>query len=256
MQDINVNSAEFNLAQDIVRFSNPLHKALYRRIQTEKAILPFELLGRTLAYNPYPPRFKEVFSGLESIRAICISCFDYEHLEKICAFNANLIILDVARDEEAKPRCEGLECVGYLRHYTNALIVIKDCFIDSYQVLQAVVYGADGVMFNTESIALKELLAFAFRLGLMAFVEVTNLKEIKQAVLAKAEGFYLPNECFEELHPIIPKRKCLCTNIKERYCLESNQSESDIAHLFDLGVPSKSLQATRADFAFAHIEVI
>ena len=185
-----------------------------------------------------------------------ISCFDYEHLEKICAFNANLIILDVARDEEAKPRCEGLECVGYLRHYTNALIVIKDCFIDSYQVLQAVVYGADGVMFNTESIALKELLAFAFRLGLMAFVEVTNLKEIKQAVLAKAEGFYLPNECFEELHPIIPKRKCLCTNIKERYCLESNQSESDIAHLFDLGVPSKSLQATRADFAFAHIEVI
>ena len=33
-------------------------------IESQKEILPFDLLGRSLSYNPYPPRFFEVFPTL------------------------------------------------------------------------------------------------------------------------------------------------------------------------------------------------
>lgn len=216
------------------RFSSPKAlestSALAYRIQREQELLPFDLLGRSLSYNPYPPRFKEIFPTLDSPRGLLVKGFVFDELESIVAHihahKAQIIVLDMARDSSANPSGEGLECIGYLRHYTNALIVLKDSFIDPYQILQAVVYGADGVVLDSSSKRHKELLGFAFRLNCMSFCVITTLREIKQAVLAKTEGFFIDDGVYDEFATLLPKSKCIC-------------------HL----VPKdKDYRATRADF--------
>lgn len=200
------------------RFSSPKAlestSALAYRIQREQELLPFDLLGRSLSYNPYPPRFKEIFPTLDSPRGLLVKGFVFDELESIVAHihahKAQIIVLDIARDSSANPSGEGLECIGYLRHYTTALIVLKDSFIDPYQILQAVVYGADGVVLDSSSRGHKALLEFAFRLNCMSFCVIATLKEIKQAVLAKTEGFFIDDGVYDEFATLLPKSKCIC----------------------------------------------
>ncbi|MDL0080635.1 hypothetical protein NYG90_07830 [Helicobacter sp. XJK30-2] len=200
------------------RFSSPKvlesTSALAARIHFEQELLPFDLLGRSLSYNPYPPRFKEIFPTLDSPRGVLVKGFVFDELESIIATlqtqRANIIVLDLARDSEANPSGEGLECIGYLRHYTNALIVLKDSFIAPYQILQAVVYGADGIVLDRDSKGHKELLEFAFRLNCMGFYMIKTLKDIKSAVLAKAQGVFVDDSVYDELVSLIPQSKCIC----------------------------------------------
>ena len=42
-------------------------------IQSQKEILPFDLLGRSLSYNPYPPRFFEMFPMLCNLDFVMIN---------------------------------------------------------------------------------------------------------------------------------------------------------------------------------------
>ncbi|MGX3043905.1 hypothetical protein [Helicobacter sp. T3_23-1056] len=217
-------------------------------IESQKEILPFDLLGRSLSYNPYPPRFFEIFptlldsvsldsasldsTSLDStspfldstllgkLCALQIRAFDFAdfaHLQShINAKNVKIIFLDIARDSVAKPSGEGLECISYLRHYTDSLIVLKDCFLDSYQILQAVVFGADALCFSHFSLQsrLKELVDFASHLGLASLLESQNLADIKNGIFAKVSGFYLLEKCFGELASLIPKRKIICADVE------------------------------------------
>lgn len=222
-------------------------------IESQKEILPFDLLGRSLSYNPYPPRFFEVFptlldsvslgstflysTSLDStfldsaspfldstllgkLCALQIRAFDFAdfaHLQShINAKNVKIIFLDIARDSRAKPSGEGLECISYLRHYTDSLIVLRDCFLDSYQILQAVVFGADAVCFSHFSLQsrLKELVDFASHLGLASLLESQNLADIKNGIFAKVSGFYLLEKCVSELASLIPKRKIICADME------------------------------------------
>ena len=225
-------------------------QAIKSQIEREKSLFPYEMLGRSLSYNPYPPRFKELFPALESARAICVKGFDFAKLEQIVAQEADIIVLDLARGADGAPSGEGLECVGYLRHYTGALIVLRDCFVDAYQVLQAVVYGADGVILDSRGAGLKECVARAFSLGLMAFVEARDARDVKNGMLAKAEGFYLPGDVFDELCSIVPKRKCICTDLDSR--LESGLDASKV-DLDSHALNSRLSLESKADFAFVSI---
>ena len=214
-------------------------------IKSQEEILSFDLLGRSLSYNPYPPRFREIFPTLslsksfettpkkslidlkkssknttkndtkqmpKTLRVQAFSFIDLAHLQ---SQNAKIIVLDIARDSRANPRAEGLECISYLRHYTDALIIVQDCFICLYQVLQALVYGADALLFSHLSPKgkLKELIDFASRLGLVSLLESTSLREIKEGIFAKVDGVYLPKDCVE-LVKYIPKRKIICIGAK------------------------------------------
>lgn len=214
-------------------------------IKSQEEILPFDLLGRSLSYNPYPPRFREIFPTLslsksfettpkkslidlkkssknttkndtkqmpKTLRVQAFSFIDLAHLQ---SQNAKIIILDIARDSRANPRAEGLECISYLRHYTDALIIVQDCFICLYQVLQSLVYGADALLFShlSPKSKLKELIDFASHLGLVSLLESTSLREIKEGIFTKADGIFLPKDCIE-LVKYIPKRKIICTDAK------------------------------------------
>ncbi len=195
-------------------------KALHYHIQSQKDFMSFEMLGRSLAYNPYPPRFSVDFKNLESKVTHFIKAFDFENLESIIKLQSDIIILDMARDSSAKACGEGLECIGYLRHYTKALILLKDVFIDPYQILQAVVYGADGVILSLDSMMQKENIELSYKLGLQSFVEVSTQAQITKAIFNKAQGFFIQSEFFSQLVGIIPKRKLIIT--QESAMIDSN----------------------------------
>lgn len=234
-----------NFSQSFNADSLPFLEAM---IKSQEEILPFDLLGRSLSYNPYPPRFREIFPTLslskspeklptkslidlrkssknnqkndtkdtkQMPKTLRVQAFSFVDLAHFQSQNAKIIILDIARDSRANPRAEGLECISYLRHYTDALIIVQDCFICLYQVLQALVYGADALLFSHLSPKgkLKELIDFASHLGLVSLLESTSLREIKEGIFAKADGVYLPKDCVE-LVKYIPKRKIICIDAK------------------------------------------
>lgn len=227
-----------NFSQNFNADSLPFLEAM---IKSQEEILPFDLLGRSLSYNPYPPRFREIFPTLsfsksfettptksltdlkkssknnakQMPKTLRVQAFSFVDLANLQSQNAKIIVLDIARDSRANPRAEGLECISYLRHYTDALIIVQDCFICLYQVLQALVYGADALLFSHLSPKgkLKELIDFASHLGLVSLLESTSLREIKEGIFAKADGIYLPKDCVE-LVKYIPKRKIICIDTK------------------------------------------
>ena len=213
---------------------------LHKLLESQKEILPFDLLGRSLAYNPYPPRFLEIFptlhrdckQDLKPCKALYIQSFNFTDLATIAAQNSKIIVLDIARDKNANPLREGLECIGYLRHYTDSLIIVRDCFMEHYQILQALVYGADALLFNRfcPKGALGQNVDFASHLGLVSLLESITLRDIKDGIFAKVSGFYLPSECFSELISIIPKRKIICADVS---CVK-NQDRGK--HNVDFGV--------------------
>lgn len=227
-----------NFSQSFNADSLPFLKAM---IKSQEEILPFDLLGRSLSYNPYPPRFREIFPTLslsksfetpptkslidlkkssknnpkQMPKTLRVQAFSFVDLAHLQSQNAKIIVLDIARDSRANPRAEGLECISYLRHYTDALIIVQDCFICLYQVLQALVYGADALLFSHLSPKgkLKELVDFASHLGLVSLLESTSLREIKEGIFAKVDGVFLPKDC-AELVKYIPKRKIICIDTK------------------------------------------
>lgn len=227
-----------NFSQSFNADSLPFLEAM---IKSQEEILPFDLLGRSLSYNPYPPRFREIFPTLllsksfetpptkslidlkkssknnpkQMPKTLRVQAFSFVDLAHLQSQNAKIIVLDIARDSRANPHAEGLECISYLRHYTDALIIVQDCFICLYQVLQALVYGADALLFSHLSPKgkLKELVDFASHLGLVSLLESTSLREIKEGIFAKVDGVYLPKDCVE-LVKYIPKRKIICIDTK------------------------------------------
>lgn len=235
-------SANFcpNFNQSFNADSLPFLEAM---IKSQEEILPFDLLGRSLSYNPYPPRFREIFPTLslskslkespakslidlkksskntrensikQMPKTLRVQAFSFVDLAHLQTQNAKIIVLDIARDSRANPRAEGLECISYLRHYTDALIIVQDCFICLYQILQALVYGADALLFSHISPKgkLKELVDFASRLGLVSLLESTSLREMKEGIFAKVDGVFLPKDCIE-LVKYIPKRKIICAD--------------------------------------------
>lgn len=226
------------------RFNADSMPFLEAMIKSQEEILPFDLLGRSLSYNPYPPRFREIFPTLslskslepptkslidvkksskdakknnikQMPKSLRVQAFSFTDLAHLQSQNAKIIVLDIVRDSRANPRAEGLECISYLRHYTDALIIMQDCFISPYQVLQALVYGADALLFSHFSPKgkLKELIDFASRLGLVSLLESTNVREIKDGIFARVDGIFLPKDC-GELIKYIPSRKIICTSTK------------------------------------------
>lgn len=210
---------------------------LERNLARAQEITPFDLLGRSLSYNPYPPRFREIFPSLESTNlntlAVVVRGFGFETMEDIIVKQPALIVLDLARDELARPSGEGLECVGYLRHYTSALIVLRDYFINPYQILQALVYGADAIMLNHLPKNAKALLDFAFRLNLMSFTLIEHAKDIKRAIMARSEGLVVVESIYDEVATLIPKQKYLAKLVVESTipdcALDSGGLDSGIA---------------------------
>lgn len=165
-----------------------------------KERLPEDLLGRSLSANPYEPR--DVISALRSdekdpLRIIAeikkaspskgIIREDFEPLSLAVEYeNAGASAFSVLTEPHYFRG--DLEFIPQIRRYTRTPILRKDFIVDRYQILEALVYGADFILLIAKALEgkqLRELLEFARRLGLEALCEIHDKDDLEKSGLRR-----------------------------------------------------------------------
>lgn len=154
---------------------------LQKSLALKEGMLSYEMLGKSLSYNPYLPR---VIPQTKD----CVFVTPDEVLEKLLKENTHtecVIVNFKGLYEIGVPSVFDLEVLGLLRRHASSLIVHQDLFISHYQLLESLVQGSDGVILDEELLKedLKGMTEFAWRLGLSVFVEThkpdyTHLKDL------------------------------------------------------------------------------
>ncbi|MDO5046302.1 indole-3-glycerol phosphate synthase TrpC [Campylobacter sp.] len=203
-------------------------------LEQRKAKYPLEWLGRSLAYNPYVPR--DVSPVLKSSK---------DNPFKIIAevkqaspskglIRENFEPIFIAKDYESggadaisvltEPHYfkGNLEFITQIRRYVATPLLRKDFIIDKYQILEALVYGADFILLIAKALSskeLKNLLEYAHHLGLEALVETHDKEDITKAIFAGAniiginhrnlQSFDMDMSLCQKLVPLLPQNKII-----------------------------------------------
>ena len=115
-----------------------------------------------------------------------------------------------------------LEYLAGIRRYVGIPLLRKDFIVSKYQVLEALVFGADFILLIAAALSkkdLKELLNYAYHLGLGVLVEVHDKSDLTKAIYAGAEIIGINhrnlqtfemnmNLCYD-LIPLIPNGKII-----------------------------------------------
>ncbi len=148
------------VARFSMRFAILRTKILIKRRESQ---VDSGVLGRSLSCNPLMPR---AFSAPPNFRikqiATIKSHSDLRALNEIQSQQNGAIIVDTALQKD-------ISLVANARHYTAFLIIHKDIFISTYQILESLVYGADCIILSPdilEANSLKSLQNYAWHLGL------------------------------------------------------------------------------------------
>ncbi|MBX7490368.1 hypothetical protein [Helicobacter turcicus] len=175
-------------------------------IEVKKQSFDAQWLGRSLAYTPYQPRPLDLKrkESLNSIYTLSNSnnedfLFRAKELEK----DARAFIV------------ESLELATYLRRYVRTPLIYDFLILDSYQLLEALVYGIDSVILYPKYLGQKELKAlsdYTLKLGLERVFHIESKEDLTKAIFAKADILNL-NENFS-LVPLIPKQKILISTLQ------------------------------------------
>ncbi|BCI99461.1 indole-3-glycerol phosphate synthase [Helicobacter pylori] len=154
---------------------------LQKSLALKEGMLSYEMLGKSLSYNPYLPR---VIPQIKD----CVFVTPDEVLGKLLEENTRtecVVVNFKGLYEIGAPSVFDLEVLGLLRRHASSLIVHQDLFISHYQLLESLVQGSDGVILDEELLKedLKGMVEFAWRLGLSVFVEThkpdyTHLKDL------------------------------------------------------------------------------
>jgi len=203
-------------------------------LEKRKVEYPMEWLGRSLAFNPFMP--KDVHSMLKSTeenpyRIIAevkkaspskgIIREDFDPMEIAQAYEKGgasaLSILTEPHYFQGDK-----EYLGMVRRYVNIPLLRKDFIVDKYQLVEALVYGADFVLLIAKALSrkeLKELLQYAHHLGMEVLVEIHDKTDLVKAIFAGAniiginhrnlETFEMDMNLSQKLIPLIPNNKII-----------------------------------------------
>lgn len=178
---------------------------IQRAIEAKKQSFDTQWLGRSLAYTPYQPRPLDL-KRKDNIFSLYRF---YEDEPSHFLYNAK----EFEKDAKAFI-VESLELVTYLRRYVRTPLIYDFLILDAYQLLEALVYGVDGVMLYPQYLTqpqLKELSDYALRLGMECLFCIQSKEDLTKAIFAKAQILNL-NENFS-LIPLIPKGKIIISPI-------------------------------------------
>lgn len=203
-------------------------------LEKKKKDYPFEWLGRSLAYNNYPPRdvrgylsstkqdpykiIAEVKKASPSKGLICENFDPISIAQEYEKANANAIsVLTEPHFFQGN-----IEYLTQIRRYVATPILRKDFIFDTYQLLEATVYGADFVLLIAKMLSkkeLKDLLEYSRRLGMEALVEVHDKQDLTKAIFAGADiiginhrnldDFTMDMQLSSRLIPLIPNGKII-----------------------------------------------
>lgn len=115
-----------------------------------------------------------------------------------------------------------LQFLAQIRRQMQMPLLRKDFIVDKYQILEALVYGADLVLLIAKCLSqdeLKELLDYSHGLGLSALVETHDETDVQKALAAGAniiginhrnlDDFTMDMSLCSKLIPLIPKDKII-----------------------------------------------
>ncbi|TLD91723.1 indole-3-glycerol phosphate synthase [Helicobacter magdeburgensis] len=248
-----MKSIESNFLQSSVIFTEKCKRNLQAHLAKRKSVIDFETLGRTLAYSPFLPRFEREFFARaranppkNAIRFEIQGNFDeVGFLEMASETEQNSIkngkqnggnemfLLDLRM--QYMPCVSGdcvdskvdfstlgmaLESISLLRRHSTLPIIHADLFVDSYQILESALFGADSLLIPCglhSAKTLSELLQFARRLNLEPFVEVCDKDELKRAIFSGASMLFIHKDSFEALLSLVPNSQIIATNHHNDY---------------------------------------
>ncbi len=203
-------------------------------LRKRKKEFSFDWLGRSLAYNPYPPRDVKPFLTSSADDPFRIIAEVKKASPSKGIIREDFDPLMIAKEYEVgganaisvltEPHFfQGdIEYLTMLRRYVSTPLLRKDFIVDEYQILEAVVYGADFILLIAKALTkkeLKNLLEYAWRLGLNALVEIHDKEDLTKAIFAGAdiiginhrnlETFKMDMKLSEKLIPLIPNGKII-----------------------------------------------
>ncbi len=203
-------------------------------LEKRKKDFPLELLGRTLSSNPYSPRDVKPFlksSNEEPVRIIAevkkaspskgVIKKDFDPIKIAQEYSANganaISVLTEPHYFQGN-----LEYLTAIRRYVPTPLLRKDFIVDKYQIVEALVYGADFILLIAKSLGtkqLKELYDYAIHLGLEVLVEVHDKEDLTKAIKSGAtivginhrnlETMEMDMTLCEKLIPLIPNSKII-----------------------------------------------
>jgi indole-3-glycerol phosphate synthase len=195
---------------------------------------PLEWLGRSLAYNPFPPRdikphltstpddpYKIIAEVKKASPSKGVIREDFDPLFIAQEYSrAGVDAISVLTEPHF---FQGdIEYLTGIRRYVPTPLLRKDFIISEYQLVEALVYGADFVLLIAKALSkkeLKDLLNYSWHLGLNALVEIHDKEDLKKAIFAGAdiiginhrnlESFEMDMELCHKLIPLIPNGKII-----------------------------------------------
>jgi indole-3-glycerol phosphate synthase len=203
-------------------------------LEKRKTDYPVEWLGRSLAYNPFPP--KDVQAALRSTSEnpyrIIAEVKKASPSKGIIREDFDPMVIAQAYEKGGADALSILtephyfqgdkEYLGMVRRYVNIPLLRKDFIVDKYQLVEALVYGADYVLLIAKALSrkeLKELLEYTHHLGMEVLVEIHDKKDLIKAIFAGAniiglnhrnlETFEMDMKLSEKLIPLIPNGKII-----------------------------------------------
>jgi indole-3-glycerol phosphate synthase len=211
-----------------------INKKTLEDVEKRKKDMPLDLLGRSLSANPFAPRDVKPYltsTKEEPIRIIAevkkaspskgIIKEDFDPLliaQEYSNNGANAISV-LTEPHWFKG---DLEYLTQIRRYVPTPLLRKDFILDKYQIVEALVYGADFILLIAKSLStkdLKELYEYALHLGLEVLVEVHDKEDLTKAMKCGAhiiginhrnlETMEMDMTLCEKLIPMIPNGKII-----------------------------------------------
>jgi len=203
-------------------------------LERRKVEIPLDLLGRSLASNPYAPRdVKKYLASTkdEPIRVIAevkkaspskgIIKEDFDPLAIAQEYSANGANAISVLTEPHYFQGD-LEYLTQIRRYVSTPLLRKDFIVDKYQIVEALVYGADFILLIAKALStkeLKELYEYALYIGLEVLVEIHDKEDLTKAMKCGAnivginhrnlDTFEMDMQLCDKLIPMIPNGKII-----------------------------------------------
>jgi len=203
-------------------------------LQKRQKEMPLDWLGRSLAYNPYVPRDVKPYLTSTKEDPYKIIAEVKKASPSKGVIREDFDPLKIAQDYEragvnaisvlTEPHFfQGdLEYLTGIRRYVGTPLLRKDFIVSEYQLVEALVYGADFVLLIAKALSkkeLKDLLNYTWHLGMNALVEIHDKEDLKKAIFAGAdiiginhrnlETFEMDMKLSEKLIPLIPNGKII-----------------------------------------------
>lgn len=220
-----------------MQYSQKTLSNVQKGLQDREDFLPFDFLGRSLSYNPYMPRaVGKDFAreGDVAKKCLALDAFDSSKLAFVANLDTEVVSVDFTPLYEEGPiTSDAFDCLTALRRYSKKLIIHNDIFLSQYQILESCIYGSDCVVLDPEILGkeLSGMCEFATRLALIPIVKISSLKDIKAAIFAKAEIFYIVGD-FSDLIGSIPNSKVILADLPPHIAIPDKENSYGVDMFF------------------------